>query len=215
MDAPANQNAKPASKDTRIHLVEELEKLTKLHTISFETRKTLLAMIEEAKAGEYHDYKNQKYDCGKVAAAGYLRKLGFIPLAKRIEEGEFDEDADADDQAMIAQLLAQSAGENVKHVGKLFEEFRRKLWPHLPKGSMQLDVIEQTYYCSWLDALTFFREIIGGDAVTMEKGVALMQGLQVEVETWIKADIVKANARIAELEKIKAAGASTPSSGES
>ena len=46
-------------------------------------------------------YKNQKYDCGKVAASTLLRRMGFIPLAKRIENGEFDEIADADDKAML------------------------------------------------------------------------------------------------------------------
>lgn len=58
-------------------------------------------MIEEAKAGEYHDYKNKKYTCGKVASAGMLYEMGFVLLATRIADGEFDEEADEEDKAMM------------------------------------------------------------------------------------------------------------------
>lgn len=40
-----------------IELVQELKKLPRSSEIEF--------MITEAKAGEYHDYKNKKYVCGK------------------------------------------------------------------------------------------------------------------------------------------------------
>lgn len=53
--------------------------------------------IHEAIAGEYHDFKNDKYPCGKVAVVGRLQKLGFNDLAKRVMQGEFDEKPDADD----------------------------------------------------------------------------------------------------------------------
>lgn len=79
------------SKDTRIHLVEELEKLSPSPEI--------LEIIREAKAGEYHDYKNQKYTCGKVAVVGKLRAAGLTDLAKRVVDGEFDETPDAEDIA--------------------------------------------------------------------------------------------------------------------
>jgi len=45
-------------KSTMVELVEELRKLP--------PTPELAAMIAEALAGEYHDYKNNKYACGKV-----------------------------------------------------------------------------------------------------------------------------------------------------
>ena len=84
-------------KDTRIHLVEELLKLPQTTEIQF--------MIEEAKAGEYHDFKNNKYDCGKMESATRLDRLGFHDLANRIKQGEFDESPDDEDRAECKKLL--------------------------------------------------------------------------------------------------------------
>ena len=72
-----------------VELVDELEKLPPSPAIT--------DMIEEAKAGEYHDFKNKKYACGKLAASRKLREQGFNDLALRIEHGEFDEEADGED----------------------------------------------------------------------------------------------------------------------
>ena len=48
-------------KSTMVELVQELEAVT--------PRTPLVEkMILEAKAGEYHDYKNNKYACGKVVS---------------------------------------------------------------------------------------------------------------------------------------------------
>ncbi|OED40243.1 hypothetical protein ACH42_17165 [Endozoicomonas sp. (ex Bugula neritina AB1)] len=66
-------------KSTMVELVEELQKLPQSPDIEY--------MIEEAKAGEYHDYKNIKYDCGKIESSQRLRKLGYPELAIRIEQG--------------------------------------------------------------------------------------------------------------------------------
>lgn len=84
-------------KSTMVELVKELEKLPQTDDIKF--------MIEEAKAGEYHDYKNKKYICGKLESSQRLRNLGHSELAKRIESGEFDEPADVEDKKrMLAEL---------------------------------------------------------------------------------------------------------------
>ena len=80
-------------KSTMIHLVDELRKLPQLPEIEF--------MIEEALAGEYHDFKNQKYVCGKVESATRLDRLGFHDLANRIKQGEFDEEMDEQDKETI------------------------------------------------------------------------------------------------------------------
>ncbi len=94
-------------KSTMVELVDELKKL-----LEVETREAhyndLCFMIEEATRGEYHDYKNKKYACGKVASSGHLRAMGFIDLAKRIEDGEFDEEADEEDKAYMRKVLKES-----------------------------------------------------------------------------------------------------------
>lgn len=90
------------SKNTMIEMVTELEKITP---------KTLLIthMIEEAKAGEYHDYKNKKYDCGKIASVNLLQEAlataptpEFYDACKKIRDdlinGEYDETADEEDK---------------------------------------------------------------------------------------------------------------------
>jgi hypothetical protein len=89
-----------------VELVEELEKLPKSKYIDF--------MIQEAKQGEYHDYKNRKYICGKMESSCRLRELGFVDLAKRIESGEFDEEADEIDKQKMRNELGDS------EIAKLF-----------------------------------------------------------------------------------------------
>lgn len=84
-------------KSTMVEFVEELEKLPKSAEIDF--------MLAEAKAGEYHDYKNEKYACGKIESSQRLHSLGYHELATRIENGEFDEEADAGDKASMRNEL--------------------------------------------------------------------------------------------------------------
>lgn len=76
-------------KSTMVELVEELRKLPQ----SFERDE----MIEEALKGEYHDFKNEKYTCGKVAAVGKLLALGANSLASDVMNGVYDEEPDETD----------------------------------------------------------------------------------------------------------------------
>ncbi len=76
-------------KSTMVELVEELQALPQSPEID--------EVIAEAKAGEYHDYKNRKYVCGKMAVYGKLKAAGLDDLANRVTAGEFDEEADAED----------------------------------------------------------------------------------------------------------------------
>lgn len=85
-----------------VELVDELRKLPQTKDIQF--------MIEEALTGEYHDYKNEKYVCGKFESATRLDKLGFKELADRIKNGEFDEKADDEDNKMLAGNEGKVAG---------------------------------------------------------------------------------------------------------
>lgn len=78
------------AKSTMVELVTELQEIQpRTPAIAF--------MIAEAMAGEYHDFKNQKYACGKVEVVTKLRAEGLIALANRVIDGEFDESMDADD----------------------------------------------------------------------------------------------------------------------
>lgn len=61
-------------------------------------------IITEARAGEFHDFRNQKYVCGKVQVHAMLLKTGdkrFEPLMKAIINGEYDEPANEDDLAAM------------------------------------------------------------------------------------------------------------------
>lgn len=91
-------------KDTRIHLVAELEKLPQSALRD--------QVIAEAKAGEFHDYKNRKYACGKVAVTHLLTALNALELAERVRAGEFDETADEEDKEMMRKdILANTKSE--------------------------------------------------------------------------------------------------------
>ena len=84
-------------KDTRTDLVTELQKV--------EQTPLVLRIIEEAKAGEFHDFKNKKYVCGKIALVGLLREAGIEWLRQRVIDGEFDETADEEDKAELRKGL--------------------------------------------------------------------------------------------------------------
>lgn len=88
-------------KDTRIHLVAELEKLPQSELLE--------EIIREAKAGEYHDYKNNKYDCGKIVLVNKLYSANLKELSNRVRDGEFDEVADEDDKAEMRKGLPEAA----------------------------------------------------------------------------------------------------------
>lgn len=90
---------------TMIELVDELSSLPETPEIA--------EIIREAKAGEFHDFKNNKYACGKVEVVGRLRAAAASPattysargvllhLAERVINGDYDEVADDDDIEMM------------------------------------------------------------------------------------------------------------------
>lgn len=69
-------------------------------------------MIDEAKAGEYHDFKNLKYVCGKVELINKLDKFPELSdIREAVVNGEYDESPDEKDKVMIKQDLIDSMGE--------------------------------------------------------------------------------------------------------
>lgn len=103
-----------------VELVAELEKI--------QQPELLATILAEAKAGEYHDYKNTKYACGKVALVTALRlaseEAPNILVAKKLEllakdviDGDYDEDADEDDVANLRREIDESVSDPVKAAG--------------------------------------------------------------------------------------------------
>lgn len=100
-------------KSTMVELVDDLKTLPQTAGV--------LEMIREAIAGEYHDYKNQKYACGKVEVASKLYEEASLPstprlvraaiaeIRRKVIDGEFDEEADEDDKAEMRKHLPSSA----------------------------------------------------------------------------------------------------------
>lgn len=101
------------SKSTMTDLVAELEKRNKDGKYDF--------LISEAKAGEYHDFKNKKHDCGKV---GLVNDLASFPELEDIRwaviNGEYDEKADEQDKELMRQDIINNLGpEKAKPMLKL------------------------------------------------------------------------------------------------
>lgn len=84
-------------KSTMVELVKELEKLPRSNYLDL--------IIAEAKAGEYHDFKNKKYECGKLALVHKLFELGLTEIRQDVIDGVYDEDADEDDLEMLVKDL--------------------------------------------------------------------------------------------------------------
>ena len=94
-------------KDTRIHLVAEIETILAAPGLGSTKVAKLRSILEGCKRGEAHDYKSP-HVCGKVWVVGMLRDAGCAALASRVIDGEFDEEADEEDKAEMAAELADS-----------------------------------------------------------------------------------------------------------
>lgn len=77
--------------DTRTDLVEELRKKPQS-----DARDTLINL---ARRGEFHDYKNKRFAMPKAELLKRLKAAGFEDLAARVVAGEYDERPDAEDEA--------------------------------------------------------------------------------------------------------------------
>jgi len=94
-------------KSTMVEMVVELKKMHPYPEVK--------VMIAEALAGEYHDFKNTKYDCGKVESN---KKINLImklypdcmeqgkKIANDITNGVYDEPPDEDDKKRLAVGLS-------------------------------------------------------------------------------------------------------------
>ena len=94
------------SKNTMIDLIPELEKLTKCEGSRL--------LIEDAKNGDFHDFRNKKFTCGKVALAGLMKEwIECYPADKDqaqsiyddVVGGVYDEQMTDDDKEYLKKEL--------------------------------------------------------------------------------------------------------------
>lgn len=72
----------------------------------------LNAIIDEARLGEFHDYKNQKYACGKLELHTLLAPFPELEhIRKAVADGDYDESPDAEDKAMMKADIIKDMGE--------------------------------------------------------------------------------------------------------
>lgn len=102
--------------DTRKELVEELEKL--LPMCGATKVQKVRAIMEEAKRGDFHDYKSP-HAAPKAELVLRLRAAALNVFARRVIKGDFDEHADAEDQASISLELRNDP--KLRHLLKLPE----------------------------------------------------------------------------------------------
>lgn len=88
--------------DTQTDLVAELRKKPQS-----DTRDKLINM---ARRGEFHDYKNKRFAAPKVELVKRLRTAGYDDLAQQVINGAYDEVADADDDAQMKQDWLANGG---------------------------------------------------------------------------------------------------------
>lgn len=66
-------------------------------------------LIAEAKAGEFHDYKNKKYTCGKLAFISIVSDKfpELSDIATEFKHGVYDEKMDEEDKEMMRKDLKE------------------------------------------------------------------------------------------------------------
>jgi len=93
------------SKSTMVELVVELE----ARALLLDDPKAYDHLISEAKAGEYHDFKNNKHVCGKVALVVDLDKFPELSdIREAVKNGDYDESPDEEDKAMMRKDLGDN-----------------------------------------------------------------------------------------------------------
>ena len=91
-------------KDTRTDLVEALSHKP--------PSAGLREIVDLAKRGEFHDYKNTLFDAPKAALVMKLARLGpeFRDIIDDVMEGKYDEEADESDVAMLKRDWLKDGG---------------------------------------------------------------------------------------------------------
>jgi hypothetical protein len=86
------------SKSTIEHLPKEIMEAIP----EWESIPAVKQIVEEALIGEFHDYKNTKYDCGKIEVVSLMtacKDQRLLPMIEGVMNGDYDEHADETDIA--------------------------------------------------------------------------------------------------------------------
>lgn len=70
-------------------------------------------IIKQAQRGEFHDFKNTTYVCGKVQLAHMLYEANeeaLNPIRQAVINGDYDESPDAEDKAMLKKDWVENGG---------------------------------------------------------------------------------------------------------
>jgi hypothetical protein len=71
---------------------------------NFKENQFIMEIIRQAQAGEFHDFKNTTYACGKLALAQMLQEANeplLLKIRQSVIDGEYDESPDAEDKAQM------------------------------------------------------------------------------------------------------------------
>lgn len=71
---------------------------------NFKENQVIMEIIRQAQAGEFHDFKNTTYACGKFALAQMLQEANeplLLKIRQSVIDGEYDESPDAEDKAQM------------------------------------------------------------------------------------------------------------------
>jgi len=77
----------------------------------YESNPTVVEIIKEAEAGEFHDFKNEKYVCGKVQVVQMLKDVkepALEAIREAIINGDYDEDPDVEDRVNLKNSMVAS-----------------------------------------------------------------------------------------------------------
>ena len=78
-------------------------------------------ILDEARAGEYHDFKNQKYVCGKMAVIEKLKDKRLASIRKAVMDGVYDEEPDEEDDKLMREEWLEDGGSE-EMFDKLFKK---------------------------------------------------------------------------------------------
>lgn len=70
-------------------------------------------IITQAEQGEFHDFKNKRYVCGKVQVADMLYEANdrrLFNIRQAIVNGDYDESPDEEDEAMMKKDWIENGG---------------------------------------------------------------------------------------------------------
>lgn len=90
---------------TKVELVDDLLKESNRHNLTGEQRRGLTAIIKRAKKGYYHDFESE-LAMPKSQLNIDLLEIGFTGIAKKMQNGEYDDETPSpEEEERLKKLL--------------------------------------------------------------------------------------------------------------